>query len=274
MNEIQITNPNKIVYPKDNVKKIDLIEYYLEVGELMLPYISHRLLSVIRCHEGIEGEAFFKKHPTTDKFVETKVYKGEDYFYIKDEFQLAYQAQMGTVEFHTWGSKVSSLNKPDVMIFDLDPDEGLSLEELRVATAKVKSVIDGLSLTSYLKTSGGKGYHIVIPFKSSKGWKSFYEFSRKIATICEGEWKDTFTTNIRKEKRKGKIFVDYMRNNIGATCVAPYSLRARVGATLSMPISWKKLKSISPNEINIKNYKKYLNDSWKNFFSEEQSLRM
>ena len=159
------------------------------------------------------------------------------------------------------------------MVFDLDPDEKLSLTKLRASVLKVKSVLDELNLVSFLKTSGGKGYHIVVPFVSSKNWDSFYDFSKQIATYVENKWPKEFTTNIRKSERKGKIFVDYLRNNRGSTCVAPYSVRARNGASVSMPISWKDLKNIKPNEITIKNYKKYINNSWEKFYKIDQKLK-
>lgn len=273
MEEIKITNPNKIIFSKEKITKLDVINYYIDVANLMLPYVSNRLLSVIRCHEGVEGECFYKKHPTNDKnMVNIKKIKGEEYFYIKDIEQLIYQVQMGTIEFHLWGSLASNLNKPNIMVFDLDPDEKLSLIKLREAVLKVKSVLDDLNLISFLKTSGGKGYHIVVPFVETKDWESFYNFSQKIAELVESKWSKTFTTNIRKSEREGKIFVDYLRNNKGSTCVAPYSIRARENATISFPIEWENLSRIAPNEITIKNYKKYLNNSWGNFFKIKQKL--
>lgn len=274
MQEIKITNPDKILFPKQKIKKLDIIKYYIEIAELMLPYVKNRLLSVIRCHENIEKECFFKKHPTTEiEFLHTKKEKTEEYFYITNTSELVYQAQLGTIEFHTWGSLAQKNNKPDIMVFDLDPDEKLSLTKLRTSVLKVKSVLDELNLVSFLKTSGGKGYHIVVPFVSSKNWDSFYDFSKQIATYVENKWPKEFTTNIRKSERKGKIFVDYLRNNRGSTCVAPYSVRARNGASVSMPISWKDLENIKPNEITIKNYKKYINNSWEKFYKIDQKLK-
>ncbi len=273
MTQIQITNPDKIVFPKQNIKKLDVIEYYLEVSELMLPYLKNRPLSAIRCHDGIQGECFFKKHPTSDKNVEIFNHGGEEYFYIKNSAQLAYQAQMGTLEFHTWCSTVNKFSHPDIMVFDLDPDEELPVDRLRDAVKKVKSVLDELNLKSFLKTSGGKGYHIVLPFKRTKDWDSFYAFSKNVASVIESKWHSEFTTNVRKAERKGKIFIDYLRNNLGSTCVAPYSLRAREGAPISMPIAWKELNKITPAEVNIKNYKSYLGDGWKDFFTLSQKLQ-
>ena len=271
--EIKITNPEKILFPKQKIKKMDVINYYIDISKVMLPFVKDRPLSVIRCHEGIKGECFFKKHPASDKYVHSFMDGDEEYFYIKSVEELAIQAQMGTLEFHTWGSALPKLEKPDVMVFDLDPDEKLSLENLRERVMKVKSVLDELNLQSFLKTSGGKGYHIVLPFKSSKGWESFYDFSKNVATYIENKWPKDFTTNIRKDERKGRIFVDYLRNNRSSTCVAPYSLRAREGAPISFPIKWVDLEKIKPNEINIKNYKKYLNNSWNNFFKINQKLK-
>lgn len=272
--KIEITSPDKIIFPKNKIKKIDVVNYYIEISSYMLPYIKNRLLSVIKCHNGIDAECFFKKHPTNDKDnVETKMIDSEEYFYVNSQNQIVYLAQMGTIEFHTWASSVNNGNQPDCMVFDLDPDEELSLEKTRDAVVKVKSVLDKLNLKSFLKTSGGKGYHIVIPFSKTKNWKSFYEFSKKIALYVENQWSEVFTTNIKKSERKNKIFIDYLRNNKGSTCVAPYSLRARENATISMPISWNDLYKIQPNQINIKNYKKYLSNAWKDFFLCEQILQ-
>jgi len=273
MEEIKITNPEKILFPEQNVTKLDVINYYIYVGNLMLPFVENRLLSVIRCHEGINENCFYKKHPTTDKkMVKIKKVSGEEYFYIESIKQLIYQAQMGTLEFHVGASNVKKLSKPNIMVFDLDPDEKLSLQKLRSAVIKLKKLLDELGLKSFLKTSGGKGYHIVIPFSETTNWEKFYNFSEQIALIAENKWPDIFTTNIRKNERKNKIFVDYLRNSKSSTCVAPYSLRARNKATISMPIDWNDLNKIKPNEITIKNYKKYLNKSWNGFFETKQKL--
>lgn len=274
MKSFNISNPDKIIFPKDNISKLDVIKYYFEVSTLMMPFIKNRLLSVIRCHQSIDKEIFIKKHPTTDKSM-INIYKddNEEYFYIDKKEQLIYQVQNGTLEFHIRGSQISKIDKPDMMAFDLDPDEKLSISKLRKTVLKVKSVLDEFNLTSFLKTSGGKGYHIVIPFKDSKDIDSFYEFSKQIALIIENKWPKDFTTNIKKDKRKGKIFIDYLRNNNGATCVAPYSIRAKDNAPISFPISWDDLNKIKPNSINIKNYKKYLNNSWDNFFKVNQKLK-
>ena len=271
---VKISNPDKILFPKDKITKLDVINYYVEVSKLMLPYVENRLLSVIRCHEGIKKKCFFKKHPSNDKdMVHSFMDKDEEYYYLTNQTELVYQAQMGTIEFHPWGSLVAKINKPNIMIFDLDPDDKLSLNKLRDAVKKVKSILDELNLKSFLKTSGGKGYHIVVPFSNTKNWKTFYEFSQKIALYAEQKWPEIFTTNIKKDQRKGKIFLDYLRNNRGSTCVAPYSIRAREHAPISMPISWEDLTKIKPNEVTINNYLNYINSGWKDFSKIKQELK-
>ena len=270
---IKISNPNKILYKKDNITKLDVINYYISISKYMFPFVKNRLLSVIRCHNEKKDECFYKKHPTNDiDYVEKFEDDKETYFYIKNINQLIYQAQLGTLEFHTWGSSIPKINKPDQLILDLDPDENLSLKKLRDAVKKVKSVLDELNLESFLKTSGGKGYHIVVPI-ICETWNILNEFAKNISTLIENKWKNIFTTNIRKIDRKGKIFIDYLRNGKGSTCVAPYSLRSRNEATISMPISWDNLNKISPKEVTIINYKKYLNNSWNNFFKINQKIK-
>ena len=271
----EVSNPDKIIFKKDKIKKIEVIEYYISVGELMLPFIENRPLSVIRCHDGIDGDCFFKKHPTTEKeMVEICKIDKHEYFYISKLSQLIYQVQMGTVEFHPWCCEVGKINKPNLMIFDLDPAENVNISKLRKAVLCLKEILDELNVKSFLKTSGGKGYHIFVPFTSTKSWKSFSSFANNVALLLENKHPDMFTSKLRKSERNGKIFVDWLRNKKGASCVAPYSLRARDGAGISMPIEWKDLNKIAPNEITIKNYKKYINkNAWKNFFELEQELK-
>ena len=270
---IEITNPNKILYPKDKIKKIDLINYYIDISDNMLPFIENRLLSVIRCHNNIEGECFYKKHIGNDKEVNIYKDKEDEYFYIKNREELIYQIQMGTIEFHVGSSKVDRINKPDIMVFDLDPDEMLPFDKLIDAILKIKSILDELQLKSFLKTSGGKGYHIFIPFSSSKNFDSFYNFAKQVALLAESKWPKLFTANIKKAERKGKVFIDYLRNNKSSTCVAPFSLRAREGAGISYPIQWEMLKNIKPNQITIKNYKDYDRNVWKEFFEINQKIK-
>jgi len=272
---IEITNPDRIIFKADKITKLQVVEYYNSVAEFMFPYLQDRLLSVIRCHGDSLGEKFFKKHPAQkSEFIKTHKVNGEEYYYLKTPSGIVYEAQMGTLEFHTWASDVKNFNKPNIMTFDLDPDESINLKQLRQGVLHLKSLLDELGLVSFLKTSGGKGYHICIPFEPSCTWKKFYAFSEQVATLMEQKWSDKYTTNIRKSERKGKIFIDYMRNNKGSTCVAPFSLRAREHPCVSMPIAWEELNKIAPNKITMFDALKRIknHNPWKDFFNVKQKI--
>ena len=240
----------------------------------MLPFLENRIISVKRCPDGIDGNIFFKKHLETKsmgikrKKLQNNSGKKEDYYYITDVTGLLDEAQMNSIEFHTWGSAVNKLNKPDIMVFDLDPDESVTLKKLREGVKDLKKLLDEFKLKSYLKTSGGKGYHIVVPIKEKVNWEEFREISKNIAKLMETKWPTKYTSNIRLDKRKGKIFIDWVRNTKGATSIAPYSLRARKNAPISMPIKWSELDKVKPNEITISEAIKRMKrkDPWEDFF--------
>ena len=270
---IKISNPDKIIYNKPKITKMDVVKYYQKLSKRMMPYLENRLISVVRCPDGINGEQFFKKHLEDDRIgiskvkLKNKTSKKEDYYYINDITGLINETQMNSIEFHIWGSQAKTIEKPDIIVFDLDPDEKLSLKKLIDGVRDLKSLLDELDLKSYLKTSGGKGYHIVVPI-NNVNWKETRKIAKDIATLMETKWPDKYTSNIRKDKRKGKIFIDWVRNTRGATSIAPYSLRARKNATVSMPIAWKDLDKIKPNEITMKKAieRLKLSDPWKDFF--------
>lgn len=279
---VEISNPQKILFEDCGVKKIDLANYYLSMSKRMLKFVENRVLSVVRCHGQVgEKNTFFKKHPNTkiegEKIVEIENSEGENkqYFYVENQVGLIGEVQLGTIEFHMWGSRVENLERPDFMVFDLDPHENLSLSKLREGVKDIKKILDTLKLKSFLKTSGGKGYHIVVPFKPTADWNKFCDFAEKVANFMASKWPQKYTNNIRKDSREGKIFVDYLRNGRGATSVAPYSVRARKGAPVSMPIFWSELEKIAPNQINIFNAHERLKkkDPWAGFFDVEQELK-
>ena len=160
-----------------------------------------------------------------------------------------------------------------MMVFDLDPDDKLSLKKIRRGALDLKKILDDLGIKSYLKTSGGKGYHIVVPFSKVTIYKKFEIFAKKVALLMEKTWPNLYTTKIKKDARNNKIFIDYLRNKKSATCVAPYSLRARANLPISFPIAWEDLNKFAPNKVNIKNIKRYLsNIVWGDFFKVKQKL--
>lgn len=272
INYITITNPNKIIFDEDKITKKDIINYYQKIAKRMMPFLENRIISVIRAPNGYKQEVFFKKHLDNKndgigKINLKKKEKRTDYYYILDEIGLISEVQMNSFEFHIWGSLASNINKPNLMVFDFDPDEKLSLFELRNGVKDLKMILDDLGLKSFLKTSGGKGYHVLVPVKNMN-WNAFSKTAENIALLMTSKWPDKYTTNMRKIKRKGKIFIDWYRNKKESTFVAPYSLRLRKSAPISMPISWKELDSVKPNEITIKNVSQRLKkkDPWSHFF--------
>lgn len=274
LSEFKLTNPDKILFDESGITKGEVAEYYLKVSERMLPYLENRLLSVVRCPGGIDTSCFYKKHPGGENrgIVMVPVPGGsgtsEEYYYVADTYGLMSEVQMNTLEFHLWGSRADDLEKPDMMVFDLDPDEGMDLERIREGVRDLKGLLDDLSVTSYLKTSGGKGYHVVIPFSPAAGWEKFEDFARNMAKTMEARWPDRYTSNVRKNKRNNRIFIDWIRNGRGATSIAPYSVRAREGAPVSMPITWKELDTVAPNGITMQEAVKRLRrkDPWEDFF--------
>ena len=278
---IKISNPDKVIFEEPEIRKADVIRYYEQVSKRMLPFVDHRILSIVRCPKGIAQTCFFKKHPGSGSKgiitipVTNSDGETEEYFYIENISGLIYEAQMGTLEFHTWGSRAEELEKPDMMVFDLDPDEGMDISKVRQGVLDIKSILSELSLNSYLKTSGGKGYHVVVPIKPVVSWDVVHDFTKNVAEVMEKKWPDRYTSNVRKAKRTDKIFIDWIRNGRGATSVAPYSIRARKGARISMPISWDELDTVTPDGINMGEALQRINgnDPWKDFYQNNQWLK-
>lgn len=278
---IKITSPDKVIFNDPEITKEDVIRYYAQVSERMLPYVGHRILSIVRCPKGVSHSCFYKKHPGPNSKgcvvmpITNSNGETEDYFYIENASGLISEAQMGTLEFHTWGSRVDALEKPDMMVFDLDPDEGMDLGTVRQGAQDMKSILAELSLNAYLKTSGGKGYHVVVPLKPSVTWDAFHDFSRRVAEVMEQKWPDRYTSNVRKAKRTNKIFIDWIRNGRGATSIAPYSIRARMGARVSMPITWDELDTVAPDGVDMAGALRRVSDTdpWADFFGNYQLLK-
>lgn len=278
---VKITSPDKVIFDDPKVTKADVIRYYARVSERMLPYVSRRILSIVRCPKGISQTCFYKKHPGPESHgvvtipITNSEGETEEYFYIENAAGLISEAQMGTLEFHTWGSSVDELERPDMMVFDLDPDEGMVLDTVRQGVRDLKGILAELSLNSYLKTSGGKGYHVVVPLQPTASWEAFHDFARRVAEVMEAKWPDRYTSNVRKAKRANKIFIDWIRNGRGATSIAPYSIRARKGAGVSMPIAWEELDTVAPDGVNMADALMRMGgeDPWKDYFPNHQMLK-
>jgi bifunctional non-homologous end joining protein LigD len=202
----------------------------------------------VRCPQGRARKCFFQKHNTGSfgphvhqiPIIESKG-KAEDYVYVKDPAGLIACVQMGTIEFHGWGSKVSDVEAPDRLVFDLDPDEGLGFEEVKKAARDLKQHLADMGLQTFPLLTGGKGLHVVAPLAPEAQWPRVKDFAQRFCIALATAEPDRFTANLAKAKRKGRIFLDYLRNQRGATAILPYSARARPGSPVSAPISWDEL---------------------------------
>lgn len=276
-----ITSSHKKMFGPTGPTKEEMVSYYTQVAQRMFPYINNRILSIVRCPEGVGSSCFYQRHPgSSGKNVISLYVPGnngqpEEYFYLDNATGLISEARMDTIEFHVWESCVDSLEKPDLMTFDLDPDEGLDLNAVRQGVRDLKGILDEFTLTAFLKTSGGKGYHVAVPLKPGVSWDTLHRFARHIAHIMEQRWPDRYTANMRKTERKGKIFIDWLRNARAATTVAPYSLRARNEAPVAMPIAWDELNEVAPGDIHLSEALARLtgDDPWKDFFQVSQTLK-
>lgn len=255
---IWVTNPTRRLFGRSGPTKLDIAVYYAAVGDYMLPHLFNRPVSLFRCPSGSTKDCFFQRHaftgmPPTIKVFETKNSDDETRTYISVEDAKGYLAlaQFGVVEFHVWGTHERHLDKPDRVIFDLDPGEGVEWRDVVNAAVHLRGELEGMGLVPFVKTSGGRGVHIVVPIVQKLGWKQVHQASSAIASRLAATGRDTFVTQMGAENRKGRIFIDFYRNARSATAVAAYSLRARPHLPASTPIDWRDLESIdSPVDLN------------------------
>jgi bifunctional non-homologous end joining protein LigD len=271
---VRLTHPDKVLYKDQGITKRELAEYYTKVADWMLPHVMDRPLAIVRCPEGAGTPCFFQKHPRDDSVWKhlgkvNVAQQGEPEFNlaIEDLAGLISLVQMGVLEIHVWGSRAKTLEKPDRLVFDLDPDPAVDWPEVIDTARQVRALLEGLGLASFLKTTGGKGLHIVVPIQPRLEWPEAKAFCRSIADLIVRAAPDRLIATMSKAARKGKIFIDYLRNGRGATSIAPYSTRAKAGATVSVPIAWNELKpGLKSDHFTIENLPARLsrlkNDPW------------
>jgi bifunctional non-homologous end joining protein LigD len=281
---IRLTHPDKVLDPETGLTKAQLAEYYWAVAERMLPHIANRPLSLVRCPEGAGKPCFYQKHvnhmlPPGVEGIDVPDKKTgipEPYITLSTPEALAGLAQMGVLEVHPWGSCNDDLEHPDRMIFDLDPDEDLSWPTLCKAAAEVRQRLKKAGLVSFLKTTGGKGLHIVAPIVPGPGWQDVKEAAHKLVLSMERANPALYLTKMTKSARKGKIYLDYLRNERGATAVAPFSPRARPGAHVSLPLPWSALKLGERPVFTVHDFAEWRSrlrsDPWKDMLSTRQKL--
>ena len=248
---VRVSSVGRVVYPEAGLTKGEVAGHYARVGKRMLTHAAYRPLSLLRCPDGISGECFFQKHagkgfPDTVKTmpIEEKDGEWEDYMYVSTPEGLIGAAQMGTLEFHIWGAARDRIERPDRMVFDLDPDEELDFKRVKAAAQQVREGLTACGLQSVPMVTGGKGVHVIAPLRRISGWDTIKSFARTFAETLADRDPDALTATMSKSKRKGRVFIDWLRNERGATAIAPYSLRARPGAAVAVPVSWDELDDL------------------------------
>ena len=249
---VKITNPDRVIFPDDGITKGELAAYYQTVTPALLAWAAERPISLVRCPQGRAKHCFFQKHDAGSfgehvHHVEITEKDGsvEPYLYLSDADGIATCVQMGTIEFHGWGSLVADVEKPDRLVFDLDPDEGLDFGDVKTAAADLNRHLADIGLTSYPMLSGGKGVHVVVPLRPQAEWPAVKSFADRFARALSAAEPERFTANMKKVERKGRIFIDWLRNQRGATAVMPYVARARPGAHVAVPVTWSELDKIT-----------------------------
>jgi bifunctional non-homologous end joining protein LigD len=280
---VRLTHPDRLLYPEQGVTKLGLANLYAVIADHILPHVVDRPLSLLRCPEGQGKTCFFQKHldasapDVIDRVTVQEKKKDEKYPVVRDISGIIALVQMGVLEIHVWGSRADNVEKPDRLVFDLDPEEGMAWPRVVEAARRVRDALANFDLQSFVKTSGGKGLHVVAPCTRRHEWPEIKAFCKGVArTIAEAK-PDRYTINPLKARRVGRVFIDYLRNERGATTVAAYSTRARVGAPVSVPIDWSELEDdLRAEYFNVENLPARLNklkrDPWADLLAIRQSI--
>ena len=243
---VRLTHPDKILYPEQGITKAALADYYVAVAARILPHVANRPITMVRCPAGEGQKCFYQRHAGSrvlPQLGEVAVPGfAEPYLYIKDVGGLVALVQMGVLEIHPWGVTVAKPDRADRIVFDLDPDEGLGFEAVIAAAHEVRDRLSALGLESFVKTTGGKGLHVVVPVAPTAPWSEVKSFAKGLSAEMAADAPAKYLTKISKAERTGRIFIDYLRNDPTSTAVAPYSTRARPGAPVAMPLEWSEVR--------------------------------
>ncbi|GGD01079.1 DNA ligase D [Aquisalinus flavus] len=281
---VKLSSPDRVLYPDQGVTKHDLAEYFAEIAEHMLPHIKDRPVSLVRCPSGRTGSCFFQKHHnagTPDHMAAVTIIEKDgdkgDYLLLGTQKALVSAAQIGALELHIWGARKDIIEKPDRIVFDLDPDEGKAFEDVKKAAQDIRDLLAAADLQSFAMLTGGKGVHVVVPVERRHDWATVKGFASGFARRLAQEDPSRFTATMSKAKRKGKIFIDWLRNERGATAICPYSTRSRTNAPVATPLTWDELaRAASGADYTIANIRQRLarlkSDPWGDYASVRQSL--
>jgi bifunctional non-homologous end joining protein LigD len=281
--QVRLTSPEKVLYADQGVTKRDLAEYYAAVAPWVLRYARERPMTLVRCPEGRSDECFYQKHPGVSipasvGRVEIREKSGSaaTYLYVSTARALLELVQLEALELHVWAARRDRLERPDTLIFDLDPGPGVAWAAIVEAARVVRDFLEGVDLKCYIKTTGGKGVHVTTPLIRRQGWPELGRFARAVAERLAAGAPSLYTVDVSRSSRPGRIFIDYLRNMRGATSVAPYSSRARAGATVATPITWRELADVRPGDLTIRSVPGRLRspgaDPWEGYGSVRQSI--
>jgi DNA ligase D len=241
---VRLTSPDKVLYPEQGITKRDLAEYAIAVADWMLPHVARRPITLVRCPTGRQKKCFYQRHagsgvPSELSEVEISGFEESGaYLYITDVKGLVALVQMGVLEIHPWNARADRPERPDRVVFDLDPGEGLAFEDVVAGAHEVRARLADLGLVSFAKTTGGKGLHVVVPIERRHEWPDVKRFARSLAEAIAADAPTRYLTRISIAERRGRIFIDYLRNDPTSTAVAPYSTRSRVNAPVATPVTW------------------------------------
>jgi len=275
---VRISSPGRVMDEKSGITKLELARYHDAVSGWFMPYAANRPLALVRCPQGNAEQCFFQKHRMQGVGPHVGQARAGDQqvLHVDDVTGILELVQFNVVEFHAWGASMRALERPDWLVIDLDPDTALGFARVVEAALEVRDALARLKLKSWVKTTGGKGLHVCVPLKPRAGWATVKAFAQALAQSLAQQDPDRYVATLSKARRAGKIFIDYLRNGEGATAVLPYSPRSRPGMTVAMPVAWKDLKHIRPQEFTLQTVPGILakrrSDPWKDFLSSPQSL--
>lgn len=276
----RLTHPDKLLYPEDKITKLDLAEYYHSISDWILPYIVNRPITLVRCHANYK-DTFYQKHIHHESGIFSIELSGktqrQEYMYIKNQAGLLELIQLGTLEIHPWGSKIRKPEQPDMVIFDFDPAPDVTWKKVVKAVFEAKAYLAKIGLESFVRSTGGKGLHVVVPIVPKHDWAVIKEFAHSFVKYMVAQHPKQYIGEMSKAKRTGKIFIDYLRNGRGATAVASYSTRALPHATVATPLFWDELTGRKlDTTFTIKTVPSRLSglphDPWEEFFVIKQKI--
>jgi bifunctional non-homologous end joining protein LigD len=282
LTDLRLTHPEKILYPAQKITKLELAEYFAQMAPRLLPHVAKRALSLVRCPQGCSNDCFFQRHlsagmPRSFRPIRIPGTDRKPYLYVDSVDGLIASAQLGALELHLWGSRIDDIEHPDRLIFDIDPDPKLAFSEVKRAARLLRDVLASAGLKSFVLLTGGKGLHVIAPLRGSNDWQEVKAFAHGIANALAKSHPERYLAKASKQQRKGRIYIDWMRNMRGSTAIAPWSTRARDGCPIAVPVDWAELPRITrADQYRLRNIKQRLKtlrrDAWAGYFQLHQQI--